>query len=106
MSTPRTRIFRTNWYDRARNRDSSRRVEHGELLPRVHDQRLNLVQVQQEIIPNVPRRYSVRTGGEVLHTARRTANNCVQLSVISSLEVVDFEGRDKCADGCCEHGSK
>ena len=60
------------------------------LLPRAHDQRFSLVCVQQEIIPNVPRRYSIRTGGEVLHTARHTANRCVQLSIISILVVADF----------------
>ena len=81
------------------NRDSSRYVELGELLPRACDQCLSLVPVEQEFVPNVPRRYSVRTGGDVLHTARRTTNRCVQMSIISILVVADSEVRDVSADG-------
>ena len=99
-------VYFERMVNHAGNHDSSRRVEHDELLPRAHDQRLSLVRVQQEIIHNVPRRYNVSTGGDVLHTAWCTANRCVQLSVINILVVPDSEVRDECAYVCCEYGKK
>ena len=75
-------------------------------MPRARDQRLSPVRVQQDIIPNVPRSCEDRTGGEVLHTDRRTANRWVQFSVISFLAVADSVGRDERADECCERRQK